>query len=327
MDLSVERMIGTSAVGSPDVRTPNASPNGTCRCEKNIIGSGESARGSLRTFPTTPITVTNGWLGSGGPHRTCWPMASSFGKHRFANASLMTMSAPSGTSAVRGVEGAPRDERDTERPEEVVVHARGPDERDWLVRLPGPRLEEDAVSVGDLRRHRVGNRDTRHAGERLEAFLEVLLEGEPRHRLVVASRQRHREGEDALGVEAHRRVDDRPEAARGEPRRGKQAHAEGDLAGDQHPPPPAAADALRGATGLVAQRALHVGAPDRECGAKPERDPGEERQREGHANGAGAERDADGELLATRAPGRSARENRRGGGRVPSPDFTAAMIA
>src|SRR6185503_2400107 len=80
-----------SATGSPVVRTASVLPNEACRNGRYIVGSADSRVGSLRTLPTTPMTVIHGAFGFGGPMWICAPTASPFGQYRRAIASLITM--------------------------------------------------------------------------------------------------------------------------------------------------------------------------------------------------------------------------------------------
>ena len=66
-DAIVLRTLFVSAAGSPDVRMTSVLPNDAWRNGRNIMGSGARCVGSFRTLPTTPITVIQGALGSGGP--------------------------------------------------------------------------------------------------------------------------------------------------------------------------------------------------------------------------------------------------------------------
>src|SRR5205807_421286 len=63
----VRRTVAVSATGLVDVRIMTLSPNGCCRCAKNIMGSGLSRVGSFREPPTTPMIVIHGAFGFGGP--------------------------------------------------------------------------------------------------------------------------------------------------------------------------------------------------------------------------------------------------------------------
>src|SRR5262249_27980560 len=83
------RTLAVSAVGSPAARTMKLSPNGSCRCVKNIIGSRLKPVGSLRVSPTTPTMVIHGAVGSGGPTWTRAPTALPLGQYFLASASLM----------------------------------------------------------------------------------------------------------------------------------------------------------------------------------------------------------------------------------------------